>query len=192
MAKIVLSEFITLDGVMADPGGAEGNERGGWAFKFERGPEGDQFKLDELFAADAMLLGRKTYAGFAQAWPSMTDDVGFAERMNGMRKYVVSSTLTDEEASWTNTVVLRGDLVKHVEELRAQPGGDVLIAGSGQLAAALIAEGLIDEYRLMVYPVVLGEGQRLFPESGALTSLVLDECSTCGEGIQMLVYHPKR
>ncbi|HLI56278.1 MAG TPA: dihydrofolate reductase family protein [Actinomycetota bacterium] len=192
MAKIVLSEFISLDGVIADPGGADGTERGGWAFRFERGAEGDRFKLDELLAADAMLLGRTTYAGFAKAWPSMTDEVGFADRMNGMRKYVVSSTLTDEEATWTNTVVLRGDLAEEVNALKAQPGGNVLIAGSGQLARALIAQGLVDEYRLMVYPVVLGEGARLFPDSGALIGLVLDECSTCGEGLLLLVYHPKR
>lgn len=190
MGKIVLTEFVTVDGAMEDPGGAEGTERGGWVFSFDRGPEGDKFKLDELMDADAMLLGRKTYAGFARAWPSRTDEEGFAERMNGMRKYVVSSTLSDEDANWNNTVVLRGDPAEEVRALRAQPGGNILIAGSGLLARELIRQNLIDEYRLMVFPVVLGAGQRLFSDSGALSRLSLDECSTCGDGILMLVYRP--
>jgi dihydrofolate reductase len=114
MRRIVVSEFVSLDGVMEDPGGAEGTAQGGWAFKFERGPDGDRYKLDELVAADAMLLGRVTYEGFAQAWPSITDEVGFADKMNGMPKYVVSSTL--EKAEWRNSTILRGDVAAEVRK----------------------------------------------------------------------------
>ena len=110
MSKLVVSEFVTLDGVLEDPGGSEGFDRGGWAFQFERGPEGDKFKLDEALAADALLLGRKTYEGFAEAWPSRTDEVGFAEKMNTMPKYVVSTTL--DEAGWNNSTVIKGDVAK--------------------------------------------------------------------------------
>ena len=117
--RLVVSEFLTLDGVMEDPGGAEGFPGGGWAFRFERGPEGDKFKLDELMAADALLLGRKTYEGFARAWPSMTDEVGFAAKMNSMRKYVVSSTL--QHAEWNNSTILSGDIVGEISRLKHQP-----------------------------------------------------------------------
>ena len=161
MRRIVVTEFVSLDGVMEDPGGAEGTPDGGWAFKFERGPEGDKYKFDELMAADAMLLGRVTYQGFAQAWPSMTDEVGFADKMNGMRKYVVSSTL--EQAEWKNSQILRGDVADEVRKLKAQEGGDILVAGSAQLAHALQDADLVDEYRLMVYPTVLGSGQAPVP-----------------------------
>src|SRR5262249_23567076 len=112
MRNVVVTEFISLDGVVEDPGGAEGCEHGGWAFQFERGEDGDKYKCEELMAADAMLLGRRTYDGFAKAWPSMTDDVGFADKMNGMPKYVVSSTL--EDADWNNSTILRGDLADEV------------------------------------------------------------------------------
>ena len=173
MRRIVVTEFISLDGVMEDPGGAEGTPGGGWAFKFERGPEGDKYKLDELMAADAMLLGRVTYQGFAKAWPSMTDEVGFAEKMNGMRKYVVSSTL--EQAEWQNSQILRGDVADEVRKLKAQEGGDILVAGSARLAHALQDADLVDEYRLMVYPTVLGSGKRLFPDGGRPGGLALVE-----------------
>ena len=133
MGRIVVSEFVTLDGVIEDPGGAEGFAHGGWAFKFERGAEGDKFKLDEVMEADAMLLGRVTYEGFAQAWPERTDEAGFADKMNGMRKYVVSSTLTDP--AWNNSVVIRGDLAEEVAKVKAEQAGDILVAGSRRLGA---------------------------------------------------------
>jgi dihydrofolate reductase len=189
MSRIVVSEFVSLDGVMEDPGGAEGTSYGGWAFKFERGPEGDKYKLDELMAADAMLLGRVTYQGFAQAWPSITDEVGFADKMNGMRKYVVSSTL--EQADWNNSEILRGDVADEVRKLKAQPGGDILVAGSARLAHALQAADLVDEYRLMVYPTVLGSGKRLFPDGGRPGGLALVEARQ-SEAVAILTLRPVR
>jgi len=184
--KIVVSEFVTLDGVMEDPGGSEGFDRGGWAFKFERGPEGDKFKLDELMEADALLLGRKTYEGFAKAWPSRTDEAGFADKMNGMQKYVVSSTL--ENPSWNNTTVITGDLAQEIEKLKQQPGGNILVAGSGTLVRALGQGGLVDEYRLMVFPLVLGGGKRLFADGDETTALNLVESQAVGSGVLILVY----
>jgi dihydrofolate reductase len=162
MGRIVVSEFVSLDGVMEDPGGAEGTPQGGWAFKFERGDDGDRYKLDELMDAEAMLLGRVTYEGFAKAWPSITDEVGFAARMNGMPKYVVSSTL--QQADWENSTILSGDAVAEVTELRRKLDGNILVAGSTSLVHALHDAGLVDEYRLMIYPTVLGSGKRLFPD----------------------------
>lgn len=187
MARIVVSEFLTLDGVMEDPGGAEAFEHGGWSFQFDRGPEGTKFKVDELFAADALLLGRVTYQGFAKAWPTMHDE--FADKMNGMRKYVVSTTLSDEMATWTNTTVLRGDVVTEVTRLKSAPGGDLLVAGSARLVQALVQNGQVDEYRLMVYPIVLGTGKRLFKDA-APTKLTLGEARSTGDGVMMLTYHP--
>ncbi|MEO9175606.1 MAG: dihydrofolate reductase family protein [Gaiellales bacterium] len=160
MGKIVVSQFVTLDGVMEDPGGAEGFAQGGWAFQYDRGPEGDTFKLDELMASDALLLGRTTFEGFAAAWPSRTG--AFADKFNGMRKYVVSETIG--EPGWNNTVVLRGAVAAEIARLRAEPGGDILVNGSAQLSSFLLAHRLVDELRLMVYPVVLGAGKRLFAD----------------------------
>ncbi|MGZ4462323.1 MAG: dihydrofolate reductase family protein [Gaiellaceae bacterium] len=176
--RLVVSEFVTLDGVMEDPGGAEGFDRGGWAFKFDRGPEGDKFKLDELMAADALLLGRRTYEGFAAAWPSMKDEAGFADKMNGMPKFVVSKTL--ESADWSNSTLLRGDVETEVSRLRQQPGGDLLVAGSCQLVQALTSHGLVDEYRLMVFPILLGKGKRLFADGTASSALSVVEARTSG------------
>jgi dihydrofolate reductase len=177
--RVVVTEFITLDGVVEDPGGAEKTPNGGWAFRFERGPEGDKFKLDELMAADAQLLGRKTYEGFTAAWPSMKDDVGFADRMNSMPKYVVSKSL--ERGDWNNTTVLRGNVVEEIRRLRSEPGRDILVAGSCQLVQTLAANGLVDEYRLMVFPIVLGGGKRLFGEGLPVTSLKMVECVPMGQ-----------
>jgi dihydrofolate reductase len=162
MGRIVVSEFVSLDGVMEDPGGAEGSPGGGWAFKFERGADGDRYKLDELMDAEAMLLGRVTYEGFARAWPTIEDEQGFAAKMNSMPKYVVSSSL--QEASWENSTILRGDPVAEATRLRGKIDGDILVAGSTSLVHALHDAGLIDEYRLMIYPTVLGSGKRLFRE----------------------------
>jgi dihydrofolate reductase len=150
--RIVVSEFVTLDGVMEDPGGSEGTPHGGWAFKFERGDAGDRFKLDELTDADALLLGRKTYEGFAAAWPTITDEQGFAEKMNSMPKYVVSSTLADP--TWNATRIGLED----IEDL----DGNLLVAGSQQLVQTLFEHKLVDEVRLVLYPAALGGGKRLF------------------------------
>src|SRR4051794_897922 len=146
MRTIVVSEFVTLDGVREDPGGAEGIPGGGWAFRFERGDDGDKFKFEELMAADAMLLGRKTYDGFAAAWPSMTDEQGFADKMNSMPKYVVSSTLA--EPAWANTTVIGPDDIEDLE-------GNILVAGSCRLVQTLLEHRLVDEIRLVLYPTVL-------------------------------------
>ena len=179
MRRIVVSEFVTLDGVMEDPGGAEGFDRGGWAFQFERGPDGDKFKLDEVLEADALLLGRNTYEGFAKAWPTVTDEVGFAEKMNSMPKYVVSSTL--ESADWNNSTVINGDVAEEVAKLKQQPGGNILVAGSAQLVQTLMDHDLVDEYRLMIYPVLLGSGKRLFKDGIDTTALQIIETNQTGQ-----------
>src|SRR5436190_5882291 len=186
MGKLVVSEFITVDGVMEDPGGGESFDRGGWAFRFERGPEGDKLKLDELMAADAMLLGRVTYEGFAAAWPSMTDEAGFADKMNNMPKYVVSTML--EEASWTNSTIIRENVAEEVSKLKQELDGDILVAGSAQLAQTLQREGLVDEYRLMVFPIVLGTGKRLFEGDSDSRTLRLTDSFTSGDGVTTLTY----
>jgi dihydrofolate reductase len=188
MGKVVVSEFVSLDGVIEDPGGAEDYAHGGWTFKFDRGAEGDKFKFDETMEAEALLLGRVTYEGFAAAWPTMTDEVGFAEKMNSMPKYVVSTTL--EEAGWNNSTILKGDVAEEVSKLKEQIGGPLLIAGSAQLAQTLTAQGLVDEYRLMVFPIVLGSGKRLFAESSDSTTLKLVDSKTVGDGIALLTYEP--
>jgi len=174
MGRIVVTEFVSLDGVFEDPGGAEGYQHGGWTFTFDQGEDGAKFKLDELMAADAQLLGRVTYEGFAKAWPSMTDPVGFADKMNGMPKYVVSKTLT--EPAWHNSTVIGLD---DAAALKDQFQGDILVAGSGQLVRGLTGLGLVDEYRLMVFPVILGTGRRLF-DGAAMTRLAFAGISSVG------------
>ncbi len=188
MGRIVVTEFVTLDGVMEDPGGADKTPRGGWAFQFNRGPEGDQFKNDELYASDALLLGRVTYQEFAAAWPSYQGE--FADKMNGMSKYVVSTTL--ERADWNNSQVIRSNVLDAISKLRAAPGGDILVAGSGTLVQTLLEHDLVDELRLMVYPVILGNGKRLFRNESHPTALRLVEARPVGSGILTLVYHPDR
>ncbi len=191
MAKLVVSEFVSVDGVMEDPGGSEGWARGGWVFQFNRGDEGDRFKHEELMSADALLLGRKTYEGFAAAWPSRQDDAGFADRMNGMRKYVVSNTLKNPE--WNNTTVIKGDIVDQVSKLKQQRGGDILVNGSCLLVHLLIENDLVDELRLMVFPVVLGMGKRLFSDSPhAWPFRLLDSRPVGMEGVLVVRYEPKR
>ncbi len=186
MGKIVVTEFVSLDGVMEDPGGAEGSAHGGWTFEIDRGEEGDRFKLDELEEAEAQLLGRVTYEGFAAAWPSMEDEVGFAEKMNTMPKYVYSTTLTS--ADWQNTTILSGDFASDIATVRDEVDGDILVAGSAQLAQGLLAADLLDELRLMVFPVVLGGGKRLFAEDGRKVPLTLSDARTVGAGVQLLTY----
>jgi dihydrofolate reductase len=181
MSRVVVTEFASLDGVMEEPR---------WTFQFDRGEAGDSFKMDELFGAESLLLGRVTYQGFAAAWPAMGDD-DFGKRMNSIHKYVVSSTLSDAEATWTNSTVLRGDVVAEIAALKSQAGGNLLVEGSAQLVHTLAQHGLVDEYRLMVFPIILGGGKRVFPdgmpEAGQLT---LADATTTGSGVLLLTYHP--
>jgi dihydrofolate reductase len=186
MGRIVATEFVSLDGVMEDPGGAEDFEHGGWTFKFGRGADGDKFKLDEALESSALLLGRVTYEGFAAAWPKM--EGSFADKFNGMPKYVVSSTLRDP--GWNNSTVLGGDLAKEVSELKQRVDGDIVVHGSARLVQALIDNDLLDELRLMVFPVVLGKGRRLFGETADMKRLRLTDSKTVGEGIAVLIYEP--
>jgi dihydrofolate reductase len=184
MGKIVVTEFISLDGVVEDPGGSEDFKYGGWSFEFSRGDEGDKFKLDETMGSDALLLGRKTYEGFADAWPKR--DGEFADKFNNMPKYVVSSTLSDPD--WTNSVVIDGDLAEAVSRIRDEHDGDIAVHGSAQLAQALLEQDLVDELRLMVFPVVLGAGKRLFGETSDKKTLKLVESQLVGDGVVILVY----
>jgi dihydrofolate reductase len=186
MRRIVVTEFISLDGVVEDPGGAEGYKHGGWTFDFND-PAGMQYKLDEVFQHDALLLGRVTYDGFAAAWPGRTDEAGFADRMNAMPKYVVSSTLT--EPAWENTEVLGPDLKAEVQRIKAEEGQDILVAGSVRLAQALLAQDLVDELRLMTFPIVLGSGRRLFAESEDTIRLRLASARPLDSGTVILTYH---
>jgi dihydrofolate reductase len=184
MGRIVVTEFISLDGVIEDPGGSEDYRYGGWTFEIDRGEEGNQFKLDETFEAEAQLLGRVTYEGFAEAWPSREGE--FADKFNSMPKYVVSSTLG--EPDWNNSTVLRGDVAEEVAKLKSEIDGVILVAGSAQLVQALIDNDLVDELRLMVFPVVLGEGKRLFGEVSEKKSLHLADSTTMGAGVVLLTY----
>ena len=189
MRKIVVSEFLTLDGVMEDPGGAEKSKHGGWSFQFWS-EESEKFKLDELYASGALLLGRVTYQGFAKAWPSMKDEAGFADRMNGLPKYVVSRTM--EEVEWNNSRLIKGNLVEEVAKLKQEQGQDILIFGSGDLVHSLMQSDLIDEYRLMVFPVVLGSGKRLFRDGRDKKDLRLAYAKTFSSGVVVLSYEPAR
>ncbi len=176
MRKVVVTEFLSLDGVMDEPGA--------WSAPFW-GDDIAAFKRDELFASDAQLLGRVTYQGFAAAWPSQADEQGFADRMNSLPKYVVSTTL--DKAEWTNSHLIAGDVAEGVSALKRQPGRDILVAGSATLVQALMRHGLIDEYHLLVYPLVLGGGKRLFTDGNA-TTLRLVDTTTFNSGVVLLVY----
>jgi dihydrofolate reductase len=184
MGKIVVSEFVSLDGVMEDPGGAEGTKHGGWTFPFGSA-EQEQFKFDELFQADALLLGRRTYQGFVAAWPTMPGTGAYGERINSLPKYVVSTTLSD--TTW-NATLLQGDLAEALPRLKQEVGQDILVFGSAQLVHTLHARGLVDEYRLMVFPVVLGSGKRLFPEGDEKQTLRLVESKPFASGVVVLTY----
>jgi dihydrofolate reductase len=184
VARVVVSQFVTVDGVFEDPGGSEGHERGAWAVQFDRGEDGDKFKLDEVMASDALLLGRVTYEGFAAAWPSREGE--FADKFNGMQKYVVSSTLGDPE--WNNSKVVSVD---DIAGLRDAPGGDILVNGSAQLVAELLDRGLVDELRLMVFPTVLGGGRRLFGDTAEPKAFRVVESRPVGpDGVVVLIYQP--
>ena len=188
MGRIVVTEFVSLDGVIEDPGGSEGFEHGGWTFEINRGEEGDKFKLDEALEAEALLLGRVTYEGFAEAWPSRSGE--FADKFNGMPKYVVSSTLTEPE--WSNSTVIAGDLADAIAKLKEELSGDVVVHGSAQLAQGLLERDLVDELRLMVFPVVLGKGKRLFGETSGKLPLRLADSRVVGAGVAILTYEAAR
>jgi dihydrofolate reductase len=187
MGRIVVTEFVSLDGVMEDPGGSENFKHGGWSFKFDRGEDGDKFKLDETMDSTALLLGRKTWEGFADAWPSR--DGEFADKFNNMPKYVVSTTLQNGDR-WTNSTVLGGDVVDAVSKLKREQDGNIVVHGSAQLTQTLLENDLVDELRLMVFPVVLGTGKRIFGDLRDAKRLTLSDSKTVGEGVSILVYQP--
>ena len=187
MGRIVVTEFISLDGVIEDPGGSEDFRYGGWSFEFDRGDEGDKFKLDETRQSEALLLGRVTYQGFADAWPSREGE--FADKFNTMPKYAVSSTLQDP--AWKNSTVLTGDdVMAQVAKLRQDLSGDIVVHGSARLVQALVEHDLVDEVRLMVFPVVLGRGKRLFGATTGKKRLRLADVKTVGAGVAILTYQP--
>jgi dihydrofolate reductase len=186
VGRIVVTEFVSLDGVVEAPGGGENFRHGGWSFDINRGDEGDKFKLDETLSSQALLLGRVTYEGFAAAWPSR--DGEFADKFNTMPKYVVSSTL--EEPEWNNSTVLKGDVAEEVAKLRQEQDGDIVVHGSPRLVQTLIEHDLVDELRLMVFPVVLGSGKRLFGETSDKKPLRLVDSKIVGDGVAILVYEP--
>jgi dihydrofolate reductase len=190
MGKLVVTEFVSVDGVFQDPGGVGEIDRGGWSFKAEHGDEFDRFKSDELTAADVQLLGRTTYDGFAKAWPSMEETEGeFAVKMNSMPKYVVSTTLENPE--WNNSTVIKDHVVDEVKKLKDETNGDILVAGSGELTRTLLDEGLVDEWRLMVFPIIVGQGKHLFGEQREMCELELKDSKTIGpDGIIALTYVP--
>ena len=185
MGKLVVTEFVSLDGVFEDPGGAEDFEHGGWTFEYDRGDDGNKFKMDELMDAEVQLLGRVTYEGFAAAWPER--DGPFADKLNNDPKYVVSTTLTDP--TWQNTTVISGDVAEEISKLKERTTGDILVAGSGTLVASLLENDLVDELRLMVFPTVLGRGRRIFPDGIDRLKFKLAEARTVGsDGVQVQVF----
>jgi dihydrofolate reductase len=186
VGRIVVTEFVSLDGVMEAPGGGENFKHAGWTFEINRGDEGDKFKLDETLSSKALLLGRVTYEGFAAAWPSREGE--FADKFNAMPKYVVSSTLRDPE--WGNSTVLKGDVVEKVGKLREEQDGDIVVHGSARLVQTLVEHDLVDELRLMVFPVVLGTGKRLFDGTSDKKPLRLVDSKVVGDGVAILVYQP--
>jgi len=185
MGKLVVTEFVSVDGVFEDPGGSEDFEHGGWTFEYDRGDDGNKFKLDELTNSEVTLLGRVTYEGFAAAWPSREGE--FADKLNADPKYVVSNTLTDPE--WQNTTVISGDVVGGLKRLMDETEGTILVHGSGTLVRTLLENDLVDELRLMIFPTILGRGQRLFPDGIDRLKFKLTESRTVGpDGVQVQVY----
>ena len=182
MGQIVVTEFISLDGVIEAPGGGEGYKYDGWTFEFDRGDEGNQFKLDETRASAALLLGRRTYEGFAAAWPSREGE--FAELFNTMRKYVMSTTL--EQPEWTNTTVVKD--IAGIAHIKDEVDGELVVHGSAQLVQGLLENDLVDELRLMVFPVVLGTGKRLWGETTDKKQFKLADTKIVGEGIAILTF----
>ena len=185
MGKLVVTEFVSLDGVFEDPGGAEDYEYGGWTFEYDRGDDGNTFKLDELMDAKVQLLGRITYEGFADAWPSREGP--FAEKLNNDPKVVVSTTLT--EPKWNNTTVISTDVVEQLRKLKDETDGSILVAGSGTLVETQLGADLVDELRLMVFPTILGRGRRMFPEGIDRLKFTLAESRAVGpDGVQVQVF----
>ncbi|MEC5425096.1 dihydrofolate reductase family protein [Virgibacillus sp. C22-A2] len=180
MRKVIATTFVTLDGVMESPDK--------WSFQFWSDEE-ERYKRDELFASDALLLGRVTYQGFAAAWPSMTDEDGFADRMNSLPKYVVSSTLNEVE--WNNSMLIKDNVAEEISDLKQQSGQNIAIHGSSELVSSLMQHDLIDEYRLMVFPIVVGSGKRLFHGELATKVLKLVETKTFSTGVTVSHYHPR-
>lgn len=183
MGKIVVTEFVSLDGVMEAPGG-EDFKYPNWSFEFDRGEDGDKFKLEETLEADALLIGRRTYESFAGAWPNREGE--FADKFNAMPKYLVSSTITDPE--WNNTTRLEGNVVEAVRKLREEVDGIIQVPGSRQLVQDLVENDLVDELHLMIFPVVLGTGKRVFGETSGKKTMRLVDSKTVGEGIVVLTY----
>jgi dihydrofolate reductase len=188
MSKLIVSEFVTLDGVIEAPGGEPTHPHSGWVFDF-MSREQEQYKLDEVREAESLLLGRVTYEGFSAAWPERKGE--FAEKMNSMPKYVVSSTLS-EPLEWSNSSLIRGDVAAEVAQLKQQDGGPVLVAGSQTLVHSLIENDLVDEFRVMLFPVLIGGGKRLFPESREKRSLKLVDTKTFESGVVVHTYEPAR
>jgi dihydrofolate reductase len=185
MGKLVVTEFVSVDGVFEDPGGSEQFEHGGWTFEYDRGEDGNQFKLDELMEAEVQLLGRVTYEGFAAAWPSREGP--FADKLNNDPKYVVSATL--ESPQWQNTTVISENVVDEISKLKDETDGAILVAGSGTLVRTLLEANLVDELRLMVFPTILGRGRRVFPDGIDRVKLRLAESRTVGpDGVQVQIY----
>jgi dihydrofolate reductase len=188
MRNVIVSLFVSLDGVMEDPGGAEKSEYGGWTWPYHNDEIG-KFKFEELFASDALVLGRVTYEGFAAAWPSRTDEAGFAQRMNSIPKYVASTTL--KEAGWNNSTLINADVEGEVSRLKQQPGQDILIFGSGAVIRTLMKHDLVDEYRFLIYPIVVGIGKRVFgPENHRALKLL--ETRSFKTGVVLVRYKPDR
>ena len=189
MRKLTVSEFVSLDGVMEAPGGEEGFAHSGWVFDY-MSPEQEQYKLRETLDAEALLLGRRTYEGFAAAWPQRGGE--FADKMNSMPKYVASTTLSQDDLSWESSTLLEGDVAQAVAELRQGDGGPILVAGSRTLVHTLIANDLVDELRVMVFPVVLGSGARLYPDRPEKLALKLTQTETFPTGVIAHEYQPVR
>jgi len=188
MGRIIVTEFVSLDGVMEAPGGGEDYKHAGWTFEINRGDEGNKFKLKETFESEAILLGRVTYEGFAKAWPSREGE--FAEKLNSMPKYVISSTL--KKADWNNSTILSGRVIEEVTKLKKKLKGSIVVHGSAQLVQTLVANDLIDELRLMVFPVILGSGKRLFGQMDQKKSMKKISSQTVGDGVEILIYEPKQ
>jgi dihydrofolate reductase len=189
LRKITVSTYITLDGVFDDPGGAEDTEHGGWSNPYFN-DEAAKYARDQLWSSDALLLGRKTYEEFAANWPNMEETEGeFAVRMNTLPKFVASSTL-DEPLEWSNSSLIKGDVAEAVAKLKDEPGQNLLMYSSAELMHALMGHGLIDEVRLWVHPVVVGSGQRLFPDGSAAANLKLVDTTTLSTGVVILAYRP--
>lgn len=185
--KIVVSEFVTLDGVMQGPGNDEPNfDRRGWNLPYMDEAAG-QYKTDELLAADALLLGETTYLGFAASWPGI-DEGAVSDQMNGLKKYVVSPTLEPDKLTWNNSVQIKNNVVEEITKLKQAPGKDILVYGSSVLVQTLIQNNLVDEYRLMVHPIILGEGKRLFQDGLDQKTLKLVETKTTPSGLVILTY----